>query len=80
MKVEISKHAAERMQERNISKQLLMEGIQKGQLIENEKGQKRVKFKFDNNQSALMIGVVARNNKIVIQTVFIRGRLDNGVK
>lgn len=81
MKVRIANHAKQRIAQRNISMSLIKQALKEGKLIKNDKGQNRVSFKFDNNQSTLMLGIELdrRQGGIVIVTAFIRGRLDNGV-
>jgi hypothetical protein len=76
MKVIMTNHAKERMIERNITKAMIMTALQKGTRTRDD----RVEFKFDNNRSTMMVGVKVATNKLIIKTVFIRGRLDNGVK
>ena len=78
--VVLTHHAKERMADRGISLEMVKHAINNGRLVVSSKGKPQWVAKIDGGRSQLHLAIAMRGTKVVVPTMWVRGRMDNGVK
>ena len=78
--VVLTHHAKERMAERGITLAMVKHAVNNGELVVSTKGKPQWVAKIDGGHSRLHLAVDVRGSKVVVPTMWVRGRMDNGVK
>ena len=78
--VVLTNHAKERMADRGISLEMVKHAMNNGKLVVSSKGKPQWVAEIDGGRSRLHLAVDVRGNKVVVPTLWVRGRMDNGVK
>lgn len=78
--VVLTHHAKDRMAARGISLEMVKHAIDSGELVMSTKGKPQWVAKIDGGRSRLHLAVDVRGTKVVVPTMWVRGRMDTGVK
>lgn len=78
--VVLTHHAKQRMAERGINLEMVKHAVNNGELVVSTKGKPQWVAKIDGGRSRLHLAVDVRGTKVVVPTLWVRGRMDNGVK
>ena len=78
--VVLTHHAKQRMAERGINLEMVKHAVNNGELVVSTKGKPQWVAKIDGGRSRLHLAVDVRGTKVVVPTMWVRGRMDNGVK
>ena len=78
--VVLTHHAKERMAERGISMDMVRHAIDTGKLKVSTKGKPQWVAKVDGGRSRIHLALDVRGSKVVVPTMWVRGRMDTGVK
>ena len=78
--VVLTHHAKERMAERGISMDMVRHAIDTGKLKVSTKGKPQWVAKVDGGRSRIHLALDVRGSKVVVPTIWVRGRMDTGVK
>jgi hypothetical protein len=78
--VVLTHHAKERMAERGISMDMVLHAIDTGELKVSTKGKPQWVAKVDGGHSRIHLALDVRDSKVVVPTIWVRGRMDTGVK
>ena len=78
--VVLTHQAKERMAERGITLDMVKHAINHGKLVVSTRGKPQWVAVIDGGKSRVHLAVDVRGGKVVVPSVWVRGRLDNGVK
>ena len=78
--VVLTHHAKDRMADRGISLGMVKHAIDSGELVMSTKGKPQWVAKIDGGRSRLHLAIDVRGTKVVVPTMWVRGRMDTGVK
>ena len=78
--VVLTHHAKDRMADRGISLGMVKHALDSGELVMSTKGKPQWVAKIDGGRSRLHLAVDVRGTKVVVPTMWVRGRMDTGVK
>ena len=78
--VVLTHHAKVRMADRGISLGMVKHALDSGELVMSTKGKPQWVAKIDGGRSRLHLAVDVRGTKVVVPTMWVRGRMDTGVK
>jgi molybdopterin-guanine dinucleotide biosynthesis protein len=77
--VVLTHHARERMAERGIDLAMVKHAIDTGKLKVSTKGKPQWVAKIDGGRSRIHLALDVRGSKVIVPTLWVRGRLDTGV-
>ena len=69
----LTKHAKERMQERNVSYNQIVEALKKGNIKSNNNGKYVRNFVKGENRAPLQVGFFIEGKKIIVASVYFKG-------
>jgi hypothetical protein len=78
--VVLTHHAKERMAERGISMDMVRHAIDTGELKVSTKGKPQWVAKVDGGHSRIHLALNVQGSKVVVPTIWVRGRMDSGAK
>ena len=78
--VVLTHHAKDRMADRGISLGMVKRALDSGKLVMSTKGKPQWVAEIDGGRSRLHLAVDVRGTKVVVPTMWVRGRMDTGVK
>jgi hypothetical protein len=68
------------MAARGISLEMVKHALDSGELVVSSKGKPQWVAKIDGGRSRLHLAIAVRGTKVVVPTMWVRGRMDTGVK
>ena len=69
----LTKHAKERMQQRNVSMKQIIEAISKGKIQSNKNGEFVREFVKGESRAPLQVGFFIEGKKIIVASVYFKG-------